>query len=279
MRPATVLKSTVGVFVGIFILSIFGGSWYTVDQTERVVNLRNGAVTGISGPGLHFKIPMVDDIARISVKTTTVTWAGPSKLETYSRDQQPTDVALSVTYHIPENEVAKVYATYTNERGMVETVIHPRVLEQFKNVFGSYDAVRAIQDRAKLNADADAADAITKAINGPVIVDSVQVLDVKFSPEYEKSVEQRMMAQVEVQKLEQNLAREKVQAQIVTTQADAAAYRVRAEGNAAAAAIKAKSDALAANPALVQLTAAEKWDGKLPTTMVPGGATPFIGVK
>mgnify|MGYP000016361049 CR=1 FL=1 len=30
---------------------------------------------------------------------------------------------------------------------------------------------------------------------------------------------------------------------------------------------------------LVGLTAAEKWNGQLPTTMVPGSAVPFIGVK
>jgi hypothetical protein len=32
------------------------------------------------------------------------------------------------------------------------------------------------------------------------------------------------------------------------------------------------------NPALVELTKAERWDGKLPTTVVPGNATPFISI-
>ena len=48
------------------------------------------------------------------------------------------------------------------------------------------------------------------------------------------------------------------------------------KGQAEAQAIKARSDALQSNPNLVNLTAAEKWNGVLPTTMVPGGSVPFV---
>ena len=49
-------------------------------------------------------------------------------------------------------------------------------------------------------------------------------------------------------------------------------------GEAEAAALTAKSAALRDNPGYVALTAAEKWDGKLPQTMVPGSAVPFVTV-
>lgn len=48
---------------------------------------------------------------------------------------------------------------------------------------------------------------------------------------------------------------------------------------AAGAALRAKGEALWDNPALVQLRATELWDGKLPTTFVPGSAVPFVAVK
>jgi hypothetical protein len=35
---------------------------------------------------------------------------------------------------------------------------------------------------------------------------------------------------------------------------------------------------LAKNEQLIALTQAEKWDGRLPETMVPGGAVPFLNV-
>ena len=47
-------------------------------------------------------------------------------------------------------------------------------------------------------------------------------------------------------------------------------------GNAEADAIKAKTLALSSNPMLIELTKAERWDGKLPTTVLPNGTLPFI---
>lgn len=99
----------------------------------------------------------------------------------------------------------------------------------------------------------------------------------------------KQQATVEVQKREQELAQQKIQAQITVTQAQAqadaqiAAAKASAQatqlaGEAEAAAIKAKGDALRDNPSLIELTKAEKWDGKLPASMIPGTAMPFLEV-
>jgi regulator of protease activity HflC (stomatin/prohibitin superfamily) len=112
-----------------------------------------------------------------------------------------------------------------------------------------------------------------------LIVESVQVENIDFSDAYEKSIEQRMLAEVEVQKVQQNAEREKVQAEIAVIQAKAQADAVKLQGDAEAHAINARGRALRDNPALIELVQAEKWDGKLPTTMVPGQTVPFINVK
>jgi regulator of protease activity HflC (stomatin/prohibitin superfamily) len=123
-------------------------------------------------------------------------------------------------------------------------------------------------------------EAIQKAANNTMlIVESVQVENIDFSDAYEKSIEQRMLAEVEVQKVQQNAEREKVQAEIAVIQAKAQADAVKLQGDAEAHAINARGRALRDNPALIELVQAEKWDGKLPTTMVPGQTVPFINVK
>ena len=66
-----------------------------------------------------------------------------------------------------------------------------------------------------------------------IIIESVQLENIEFSANYLHSIEQRMLAEVEVQKLQQNAEREKVQAQITVTQANAKANAVRAEAQAA----------------------------------------------
>jgi regulator of protease activity HflC (stomatin/prohibitin superfamily) len=123
-----------------------------------------------------------------------------------------------------------------------------------------------------------------------VVIESTQIENIDFSEAYEKSIEERMLAEVEVEKLKQNAEREKVQAEITVTKAKAAADAALAEaeakakatrlaGEAEAAAIKAKGEALGSNPALIQLTQAERWNGILPTTMIPSGTVPFIDVS
>jgi len=155
-------------------------------------------------------------------------------------------------------------------------------------VFGQFNAVTAIQERARLVAEVQMA--IQNAVQGPIIIESVQIENIDFSDAYENSIEQRMLAEVEVQKIQQNAEREKVQAEIKVIQAqadaDARVAQATAEaraitltGNAEAEAINARGAALRDNPTLIDLVSAERWNGVLPTTMVPGATVPFISVK
>ena len=296
--------------LAIFGLTIVFGSWYTIDQTQRGVLLRNGAFVEVVQPGLHFKWPWIDTVSKIDMQTHTFTWA---KMESYSADQQPANLKVSVTLHVAGDKVPEMYSRFRgDQQAAVDRTIAPHINEKVKVVFGQYTAARAISARGQLNADA--AKALTEAIAyDPVFaIESVQIEDISFSADYIRSVEQRMQAEVEVQRLQQNLAREKVQAEIVVTQAkakadavradaqaqadairfrgeaDAAAIRARGTGEAAAiqargaaqaTAIRAKGDAMGQNPQLVPLLQAERWDGKLPTSMIPGGTVPMLSLQ
>ncbi len=295
--------------VALVLLSIVFGSWYTIDQSQRGVLLRNGAFVDVVQPGLHFKWPFIDSVAKIDMQTHTFAW---SKMESYSADQQPANLKVSVTLHVAADKVAEMYSRFRGDQNAaVDRIIGPHLNEKIKVVFGQYTAARAISARGQLNADS--AMALTEAIAyDPVfVIESVQIEDITFSPDYIKSVEQRMQAEVEVQKFRQQLEREKVQAEIVVTQAkgkadavraealanadavrfrgqaDADAIKARGSGEAAAieargiadaTAIRAKGEALGGNTQLVPLIQAQRWDGKLPVTMVPGGSTPMINL-
>ena len=274
------------------------GSWYTVDQTERGVVLRNGAVIGTAQPGLGFKLPLFDSVEKISVRTATYTW---DKMNSYSFDQQPADLKISVTLRAAPEKVSDLYAKFGRLDAAVNQVVSPVVNQQVKVVFGRYTAVKAIQDRGALNSAIKDAITDTLKYDPMIVIESVQLENIEFSANYLHSIEQRMLAEVEVQKLQQNAEREKVQAQITVTQATAKANAVRAEaqanadatrlngeaqatniritGEAQAAAIEARAKALGTNPNLVTLVQAERWNGVLPTTMVPGSAVPFVSVK
>jgi regulator of protease activity HflC (stomatin/prohibitin superfamily) len=292
-------RGIIGAIVALVIAVIIAaGSWYTVDQTERGVLLRYGAVVGTAQPGLGFKVPLMDTVEKVSVKTATFTW---DKMNSYSYDQQPADLKISVTLRASPEKVADLYAKFGSVQTAVNQVVSPVVNQQVKVVFGRYTAVKAIQERGQLNSAIK--DAITATLKDDpmIIIESVQLENIEFSQTYLHSIEQRMLAEVEVQKLQQNAEREKVQAQITVTQATAKANAVRAEaqanaeatrlngeakasnikitGEAEAAAIEARGKALGNNPNLVTLVQAERWNGVLPTTMVPGSSVPFVSIK
>jgi regulator of protease activity HflC (stomatin/prohibitin superfamily) len=260
------------LLVGLVAVYIAFTSWYTVDQGERAVVLRLGATVGEAGPGLHFKVPWIDSVRKITVQNQNRRY---QNLEAYSRDQQPANLTVSVTFVV--SDPSAIYEQYGDLEGAVMRLVDPRLTAGVKTIFGQYDAVRAIQERAALNADF--ATAVTSAITGPVNIISVQIENIDFSEAYEQSVEQRMLAQVEIQRREQNLRTTEVEAQIARTRAQGEAEAIRLRGEAEAAAISARAEALRMNADLVQLQAVEKWDGKLPTTMVPSSALPFINLQ
>ncbi len=278
-------RLVIGAVVVLVVAGLVAASIYTIDQGERGVILRNGAVAGIAEPGLGFKIPVIDRVVPISVQTNSVVYRD---METYSRDQQLAEITVSVTYRIVPGEVDQVYAQYGSEQGIVSRLIDRRVNELSKTVFGQFNASEAIQERTRLNMQVG--EAIQATVEGPIIIESVQIEDVAFSLTYEQSIEARMLAEVEVQKREQELQQQRVQAQITVTQAqaqadarlaeaEADAAATRLAGEAEADAIRARGEALSLHPELIGLVTAEAWDGQLPTTMVPGSALPFVNLS
>lgn len=266
-------------------IGIIFGTWFTVDSKERGVVLRNGRIIKIAEPGLHFKIPMMDKVHKISIQNQALVF---EKLSAYSKDQQPAELRVSISYHVPPDQVADVYTGYGNIAGLESRVMNRQAPTQVENVFGQYNAVSAVQNRVKLVSDMT--QALRENIKGPVVVDSFQVENIDFSVAYENAISARMNAEVAVATRNQDLEKERVEAKIAVTKAQAAAdsalalataeaQATKLRGDAEAGAIRAKADALAQNQNLVELIRSEKWDGKLPTQMIPGATIPFFNIK
>lgn len=273
-----------GALVGIALTLVALGSWYRVDQGERGLVLRNGAFVRVAEPGLGFKMPVIESVVDISVREHKVVW---EKLSSYSKDIQLATLNVAVNYQLDPSRVRDIYERFGT--GYEERVLWPAVSGEAKVVFGRFTAKEAIEQRGKLQTDMEVA--IRDMLKGTgLIVKSLAIQNIDFSKEFEHSIEERMKAEVEVTKIQQNWEREKIEANIVRTkaqaradatvaQAKAEAERTRLRGDAEASAIRARAEALKQNAALIELMKAEKWDGKLPTTMPPASTVPFIGVK
>ena len=275
------------VFGTVLLLALFGllGSWFIIDQGERGVVLRNGGFVRVAEPGLGFKIPIIDSVVDMSVRTEKQTY---DDVTAYSRDIQLAKLRVTVNYNLDVASVRQVYESYGGRDAAVSRVLTPRVYDEVKVVFGQFNAKTSIEERGRLGVEME--EALRKSTTGTgIVITGIQVEEIDFSKAFEQSIEARMQAEVEVAKLLQNLEREKVQADIVRTQAQgradavlaaakAEAQAIELRGNAEATAIKARALALQQNAALIELVKAEKWNGALPTTMVPGGSVPLLNI-
>lgn len=275
-----------GIAGVLLVLSTIFGSFYTVDEGERAVLVTNGRVTGVADPGLHFKMPFITDANRISTRAEVKHF---ENLEAYTFDQQIATVeSISINYRIPADVVVNVYSEYGSPEAVVDRFVGRRVNEVLEQVFGGYTAEKAVRERSELSADISKA---LKAVpeNAPLEIISVQVQSISFPKEYNDRINERMAAEVEVARLKEEVKQAKEQRLKDQEKADAEAYKTRAaaeaeaaatrmRGEAEAHAIRERGNALRENPELVELITAEKWNGSLPTQMIPGSAVPFVNL-
>ena len=256
--------------------------FYTVDQGEAGVVLRFGKVVKTAEPGLGFKIPLSDQVVKMTTRTEKRVY---QNLQSYSADVQEAAIRVTVNYRIQPALAADVYAKYG--RDFAERMIDPIVPKRLKEVFGQYQAQTVVNDRVRLGQEVE--EAIKASVPAEIVIESVQIENIDYSDAYETAIEAAAQAEAEVRKSRNELERERIEAEkkVVqaraqaesrrqTAQAEADAIKVR--GDAEAQAIAAKAKAFIDNPGYVNLIAVERWDGRLPTTQLPGSAVPFVPV-
>ena len=262
---------------------------FSVDEGEIGLVTKYGEIIETKTAGLHWRSWLEDDITFSTREQKIVLGAFDEKgdltsgISAYTRDTQTVTTALTITYKL--TDPVAVYRNYRTTQNMINQLLEPRSRQALEVVFSDYTAQRALENRAKLTTD------ITNQIREAVKVYPIEITAVQsviqFNKEYEKRVEESVQKNVAIQTAERELLIQQKQAEIVKVnaqakadaeviQAKADAEKVRLAGEAEAAAIRAKGEALKENRQLVDLTAAEKWNGVLPSTMTPNSAVPFV---
>jgi regulator of protease activity HflC (stomatin/prohibitin superfamily) len=254
----------------------------TIDQGNVGVKLRFGQAIDTLQPGFHIIIPFMDRVVTFSTRTKKQSY---NQVNAYSRDIQAADNLVSVNYRVDGAKAIQVYSRYGEN--FVDSIISPVIFKRFKEIFGKYDAREIVNARDKLGIEVETN--IRQNMPDGIIIEGVQIENIEFSDAYEQAIEATAQAEASVRKAMQELEQKKVDAEKVVVQAQADAQAriaaakaeadaIKLKGDAEASAIQAKANALRENPNLVALIATEKWDGKLPTSFVPGSAVPFVNI-
>lgn len=233
--------------------------------------------------GLHF-IAFWKSVTPINVRLQS-----PSQdADSASKDLQKVHTKVTVPYTITSSDGATIFQKIGNLDRIEAAIINPGIQESTKAVTAQFSAEHLITQReiAKQRIDQMIRDYVAHALEsqglkGAITIGSIAVTDFQFSPEFNKSIEQKVQAEQDALRAE-NEKRKKIteaegEAESKRKAADGDAYAIEKMSVAEAAAIRRKAEALASNPRLVDLNAVEKWDGKLPS-MMTGGATPFINI-
>ena len=115
--PALII---VGVVLLVLLAILIPLSVYTVSQQQYAVIERLGKFKTTSGPGLHFRVPLVDVVrGRISVRVQELT----VNVNTKTSDNVFVDLTIAVQYFVENDDIWNAFYKLTNPAVQMESYI------------------------------------------------------------------------------------------------------------------------------------------------------------
>jgi len=263
----------------------FFGSIYTVNEGHVGIVKRFSEAQSQVSPGLHFKVPLIDSVEELEVRTRK----NEEKMASSTKEQMPVTVIVSVNWTVEKTAALELYKQYGGLSQFEQRILDPRFRSATKGAIPKFAAEQLIQDRAS-TIQLIERNLIEEMKDFPVVVDNIQIENITLPQKYINSIEtkqtEKNLADAEKHKLarqnllaQQDVNTAKAKADGINLVAIAEAESIRIKGLAEAQAITAKAKALGNNPLIVKLTEAQNWDGKLPTTVLSGQNMPILDLR
>jgi regulator of protease activity HflC (stomatin/prohibitin superfamily) len=234
-----------------------------------VLSILGSAQDGALLEGLHFKPPL---IAKVDVYDVTVQkYEIPAQSAT--KDLQDLTARFAINFRIDPTRVVEIRRTQGTLQNLVSKVIAPQTQESFKIAAAKRTAEQAITQRAELKKDFD--DALDARLQKyAVSVLDTSVIDLNFSVEFARAVEEKQIAEQRAQRAVYvaQEAEQEAQADINRAQGKAESQRLLADT------LKAEGGDL-----VLQKEAIAAWESggsQMPRVLVMGGedsaGVPFL---
>ncbi len=261
MSPINKIKYISIGLLALIAFIIFWGCFYTVDSGQRALVLRFGQVQEVVSDGLHLKMPFIERVILVDVRTQKS--HAPASAGTKDLQTVTTEVALN--YHLNANTLQDTYTRFGLD--VESKVIEPRIQEIVKAVIARFSAEELLTRRDSVKQEI-AIGLRTSLANYNINVEDIQITNFSFSKAFDEAIEAKQTAEQNALKAKNDLDRIKVEAEqkIAMAQAEAETIRIQAQ------AIKEQG-----GEEYVKMKAIEKWNGVLPQ-YTGGGTMPFISV-
>ncbi len=255
LQPAAWASGIVGLLF--MIIGSLWGAFVQVPAGYSGVLLRFGALQGTLTPGIHMVVPGVQSVVLMETRTQKE----ESTASAASRDLQVVTTVLALNFRIDQ---AKVDDLYGSVGTMYKArIIDPTVQESLKVVTSRYTAEELIRNRQQVKSEVEA-DITRRLSQYNIIVDpsGLSIVNFDFSPEFNKAIEAKSVAQQEAERQKFVLQQAELQRQTEVA---------RAKGQSEAAKLNAESLRISGGSLVIAREWIEKWDGKLPSVSAGGG--------
>ncbi|MEB3310521.1 MAG: prohibitin family protein [Snowella sp.] len=234
-----------------------------------VLSVLGKAQDGTLMEGLHYKPPFISkvDIYDLTVQKFEV----PAQSST--KDLQNLSASFAINFRLDPIQVVEIRRKQGSLQNIVSKIIAPQTQESFKIAAAKRTVEEAITRRSELKEDFDAALSSRLDKYGILVLDT-SVVDLTFSPEFARAVEEKQIAEQRAQRavyIAQE-AEQQAQADINRAKGKAEAQRLLAET------LKAQGGQL-----VLQKEAIEAWregGAQMPKVLVTGdaksGSVPFM---
>jgi prohibitin 2 len=263
MDPALLrnIKLAIVAIVVVGIASVGFMGIKIIDTGHRGVKVTFGKIQGESFPeGIYFFNPFTSSVVELDIRENKLEGATSG----YTKDVQNVQVTYTLNYHPSATQVHSLYETIG--RDFAHKIIPQVVLGSLKEIIGRYEAVRLVSDREEANREISTRirEALAEKL---IIVKNFEITNFDFNDAFENAVEAKVVAiqQAEEAKNKTVKIREEAEQRLISAKAEAESMKIR-------------SQALSLNKGLVEYEAVQKWDGKLPVTMMGGASVPFINL-
>ena len=303
-EQAKLKKKVIGyAILTVVLLIVFLSSVYTIETgTVGVLSTFGEYKEESITPGIHIKIPFVQNIQILDTKMQSANYKGSKDLEdgkgvvnkprisVLDAKNLPIGIDMTIMYTPKSFDASSILGKYGVN--YFEKLINPNIRDMVRDVIGKYVAEDIAKDRAKISGELKVK-LIKRFEDLPFVLNEVSLRNIQLPKIVLKKVEEVQIAKQEEQKLAmvENQAKKKQKIQTIqantllieiTTkakadaekkkiEADAKAYQLRIEAQAIAEANTAISKSITKN--LIQYNSIKRWNGAYPQTLMSGNDT------
>lgn len=279
------------IFGGVALLMVFiiaSQALYTVDEGNVGIVKRFGEATQQVNPGLHLRIPFVDTVEVLEIRTRK----NVEKLSASTHEQMPVTAEVSINWTVRRDQAFDLFKSYGGLSQFESRILDPKLRSAAKDALARYKAEEIIQNRGRVITQIEEL-LLNEMQEYPVKLDSAQLENLELPKKYLQSIETKQTEKNLAAAEKHRLDRQQLEAQrevntanakrdaakatadgkayAIKTEAIAEAEAIKLKGLAEAEAIKKKAEALKQSNVLVEYVRAQQWNGQMPQTMMGEG--------